>query len=614
MITLGMQNNSADPRYLQAVTTLKHFDANSLEGQHWTPNGTWSPSYGTISRHSINAKISLYDLASTYLTAFRMSVQQGGAAGIMCSYNRINGVPSCANEYLLKRVLRREWGFLGYVVSDSGALADFVNYHNYTQDWKETVAVAIQAGCDVDSAAWPGGGPWATGGKYITHLPEAVRMGFVSEAAVDQAVRNTLEIRFRLGLFDPIEDQPFWHVPPEVVQSDPHVALAKEATTQGFVLLKNEDSIVPLDPSRTVAVIGPHVNDRKVMIGTTGEICRDDSNNGCVTSFFEGFSNVTAKHGGKTIRSTGCPVFGNGTDGFKAALQVASESDVVVFLGGLNQTIEDEGIDRPDIRLPDIQVDLIQRLAQVNPNIVLVLLHGGMVALEEVVDSVSAIVSAGYPGRYAGMALPEALFGLEENAWGKLPVTWYKGSIVNELNMVNFGMGRPPGRTYRYHTGEPLFRFGYGLNPLTRFELKDMVVHPVTCQEMIDTEDPYYYCGNFNLSVSIANVGKRAGDEVLLASFVPKDIPRSEPASKLLEQLFGFERIHIRAGESRIVSFELSRKTLQLFDDAGIPKVYPGRYLLRMSNGIESVERLVWVNTSGEILVKDDQEEPALLE
>jgi len=404
--TLGLQNNSeVDSRYLQAVSTLKHFTANSLEGRFWNEDGNWSPpgkmedgiigAISKISRHNLDAHISLYDLETTYLPSFERTVKEGGAAGIMCAFNRINGAPVSVDEYLLKTVLRDRWNFRGYVTSDTGGLNDVRNRHHYTHDWNTTVALAIRAGCDVESS--PAGGYYydrrpntttnnnnnnnntnnksgedvdddsaagrrkksnvnnsGVNGLYVDFIPKAVRMGVLSESSVDEALRNVLRVRFRLGLFDPIEDQPFWKVPPGVVQSPSHVQLSKEATAQGFVLLKNDNHMIPLQISseNAVALIGPHIHDRTTMIGNYfGEICRDDKTNGCVASFYEGFSNVMTKTkysggGGRLLPSKGCSVAGNDTSGIDEALKVASEAEVVVFIGGLDLHLESEDNDR----------------------------------------------------------------------------------------------------------------------------------------------------------------------------------------------------------------------------------------------------------------------------
>jgi hypothetical protein len=257
---------------------------------------------------------------------------------------------------------------------------------------------------------------------------------------------------------------------------------------------------------------------------------------------------------------------------------------------------------RPDIRLPEVQTQLLQRIAKVNPKIVLVLLHGGMVGLDDVLEHVEAIVSAGYPGRYASTVLPEALLGVRDRGWGKSPVTWYKNSFVDEFNVLDYDMGRPPGRTYRYYRGEPNFRFGVGLNPLTTFGLKEMAIIPWNCPDQnLEGDSPgILFCSKLHLSGTVSNTGHRAADEVVMAYFVPLDIPQSEPASKLREQLFGFERIHLQPGQSREVSFVVqANKTLKLATSLGKPVTFPGRYLLRISNGMEFSELTLTVGEDG---------------
>jgi beta-glucosidase-like glycosyl hydrolase len=583
MHTLGLQNNSQlDDRYLQAVATLKHFDANSLEGPHWTLEGTWDPAKGTISRHSVNAKISLHDLAMSYLPAFQQAVVEGGAAGIMCSYNRINGVPSCANEYLLQQVLRRQWNFRGYVTSDSSALNDIVQNHHYAKDMLEMVPLALQAGCDIESAPWPSGHPHATGGEYITHIPEAVHKELLDEALVDRALRNALEIRFRLGLFDPIKDQPFWKVEPNVVRAEKHVQMAKEATAQGMVLLKNEGHLLPLlNDTPIVALIGPHIHDRKAMAGNyLGELC-PGSNFDCITSFAEGFSNATTRYGGTLLPVEGCAVSGTDISGFSKAKDAASQADVVIFMGGLDASLEAEGKDRPDIRLPSVQSKLIQEIAQVNANIVLVLMHGGMVGLDAVIHHVPVVVSMGYPGIYAGEVLPEVLLGRTDNAWGKLAITWYHDDIQEQLNMLDFSMTRPPGRTHRYYTGKPLFSFGHGLNPLTSFQMSRFLQVSRSSKKTKKNE--------VTLSTNVTNSGTRAATEVVLAFFQPpRDLPASEPASMLRQQLFGFDRVHIEPQSSKQISIDFSPSNLQLYDADGMPKLFTGVYTIMFTTGSES--------------------------
>ena len=180
---------------------------------------------------------------------------------MMCSYNEVNGKPSCANSLLLKDLLRDTWRFDGYVTSDSGAVQDITDNHHYCNNLTCAVGAALSSGCDVESAAWPKDHPWGTGSPYIKYSGDAIKDNLMTKDDLDTAVYNALMIRFRLGLFDPVEDQPYWHVDPDVVRSEAHTELAKDSTLQGFVLLQNGNDasgpVLPFDTSLSTAVIGP---------------------------------------------------------------------------------------------------------------------------------------------------------------------------------------------------------------------------------------------------------------------------------------------------------------------------------------------------------------------
>lgn len=338
----------------------------------------------------------------------------------------------------------------------------------------------------------------------------------------------------------------------------------------------------------SIEVFGSTVVDSKSIIGSQnnllsfpvgnylGEICPGGKYD-CITSFAEGFSNATAKYGGTLRTARGCDVAGTDTKGFQEARDVASDADLVIFLGGLDSSLEKESKDRPDIRLSSIQSQLIQELTPLCSNFVLVLMHGGMVGLDAVIDRVPVVVSMGYPGIYAGELLPDVLMGNIVNSWGKLAITWYHDDIQEQLNMLDFSMSRPPGRTHRYYTGTPQFAFGHGLNPLTTFVMSKLRV-----SHSRKTKD------GLRLSTNITNTGSRAGSEIVLAFFEPPStIPVSEPASKLKQQLFGFERAFLQPNEKKEVFVEVSISTLQLYDADGLPAVFPGKYSIKISNGSE---------------------------
>lgn len=221
----------------------------------------------------------------------------------------MNGVPTCASSFLLHDVLRGDWGFDGYVTSDSGAVKDIFESHHYTSNWNDTVKAAIEAGCDMESASWPKDHPWSTGGPYIKYIPGVVRSGLMNESKLDDALRHTLDLRFRLGLFDPVENQPFWNdISEKDIRSDEHQSRAVDATEQSFVLLRNEKNTLPFRAGKRVLVTGPHADDRGAILGNyIGEICADSSYN-CVKSPFEAIQAMNNASNGTTTLEPGCEI------------------------------------------------------------------------------------------------------------------------------------------------------------------------------------------------------------------------------------------------------------------------------------------------------------------
>eukprot|EP00048_Salpingoeca_helianthica_P015648 m.227816 g.227816 ORF g.227816 m.227816 type:complete len:774 (+) comp17327_c0_seq1:3-2324(+) len=561
MYSRGMQQGD-DPRYLMGVTTLKHFDANSLEG-------TWGP-YKNITRHTINENISIYDLASTYLYPFAVSVIEGGAAGVMCSYNSINGVPSCANPWLLDDVLRKSWGFDGYVTSDSGAVEDVLENHHYVSNRTEAVAEAIRAGCDVQSASWPKDQPWSTGGWYIDETPSAVKTGLLSEADLDAALARVLRIRFRLGLFDPIDQQPYWHIPPEAVRTPESEALATDMTEQGLVLLQNP-SVLPLVAGQRVAVIGPLARDKGVLLGNyLGQVCPGNNTDdfSCVDDILHSIHHINGLD--KTTYVQGVSsVTSMSTSGFAAAISAANAAEAVILVIGLDGSVEGEGHDRHSITLPGVQEQLAAELLATGKPVVIVLLNGGAVAIDALVGSKAAIIEAWYPGYYGAGAIGRAIFG-QTNKFGKLPITIFNSEYVSQFDMLSFDMTRAPGRTYRYFTGTPLFPFGFGLS-YTTFQL--------------DWAGPVPQQLPGSASISVHNMGSRGGDETVMVFFTPLDLPASAPASKIVKQLLTFERVTVAAEQTITINFALTMNQLALFDAQGNRVVFGGRYRLLFTNG-----------------------------
>jgi len=230
--TKGLQEGS-DPRYLQGVSTLKHWAAYSVEN------------YEGVTRFEFNAVVSPYDLTNTYFVAWKAAVTEGNAMGVMCSYNALNGIPTCADKFL-NDTLRGTFGFKGYVTSDSGAIGCMVSGHHYVPNDVQAAAVSITAGTDINS-----------GNVYLNDLTNALQQKLITEQDIDNALYNAFKIRFLLGLFDPIENQPYWHVPPTAVNTEQSQALNLLSTHQSMVLLQNHGNILPFKKRKECSCIGP---------------------------------------------------------------------------------------------------------------------------------------------------------------------------------------------------------------------------------------------------------------------------------------------------------------------------------------------------------------------
>eukprot|EP01113_Clastostelium_recurvatum_P014919 TRINITY_DN1818_c0_g2_i1.p1 TRINITY_DN1818_c0_g2~~TRINITY_DN1818_c0_g2_i1.p1 ORF type:complete len:760 (+),score=162.36 TRINITY_DN1818_c0_g2_i1:146-2425(+) len=558
--TTGLQQGE-DKRFLQAVVTLKHWAAYSLEDIPGT----------NINRYNFNAIVNSYDWANTYTPAFKAAVVEGKAKGVMCSYNALNNIPTCASTFL-NNTLRGDWGFDGYVTSDSGAVGCIQNNHHYVSTNPEACAAAIKGGTDIDS-----------GGDYDTSLLLAVSQNLIKISDVDLSLYRVLKIRFELGLFDPIDDQPYWHVSPDVVNTPASQALNLLATQQTLVLLKNSPLkgsstlTLPFPKGKKVAVIGPHGNATGDMVGNyLGQICPDRSFD-CVVSPFLAIQKLNV--GGTTVYVEGTSVSGNTTSGFDAAIQAASAADYVVLMIGLDQGVEGEMHDRVNITLPGVQDQFSQKIISLGKPTAVVLLNGGAVAIDWIHDEADvAVLEAFYPGFQGGNAIATAIFG-DYNPGGKMPYTVYRSDYIHQVNMTSMDMSLAPGRTYRYFKGAPLWPFGYGLT-YTAFTL---AWHNESDHHQFDenTEVPVHKLGAVTYVVTVNNTGKVAGDEVVQAYF------QSPTDQKLIRQLFGFQRVHLLPGQQTEVKFTLSPSTFELGDEEGTVQVGRGVYTLHFTNGVD---------------------------
>lgn len=533
----GLQGD--DPRYLKLVATPKHFAV------HSGPEAD---------RHRFDARASWRDMRLTYLPAFQATVQEGGAFSVMGAYNRTNGEACCASPTLLQKVLREEWGFEGYVVSDCGAIDDIYAHHRLVDTPEEAAALAVKNGCDLNC------------GKTYRSLVEAVEQGLITEAELDIALRRLFKARLRLGMFDPQEQVPYSSIPLEVVDCPEHRQLALETARQSMVLLKNE-GVLPLRKDlKRVAVIGPNADQELVMLGNYY------GTPAFITSVLEGIKKKVSP-GTQVTYVRGCSILAEDRGGFAAAVALAKEADVAVVVLGLSQLVEgeegqEEGNqpgehslgDRTRIALPGVQEDLLKEIHATGTPVVLVLLNGSAIAVNWAQAHIPAILEGWYGGQAGGDAVADVLFG-ETNPGGRLPVTFYQ-SEEQLPPFTDYGM---EGKTYRYFRQPVLYPFGYGLS-YTSFSYSQLQVRPTRArpheQVMID--------------VTVKNTGNRDGDEVV--QLYLQDMEASQPVP--ITSLMGFQRVHIPAGEEVRVRFTVGTNGLFIVDENDQSRLEAGKFCL----------------------------------
>ncbi len=539
----GLQGE--DPRYLKLVATPKHYAVHS------------GPEHA---RHEFDARVSARDLWDTYLPAFEACVREGRAVSVMGAYNRTNGEPCCASPTLLEEILRKRWGFDGYVVSDCGAIRDIYHGHKVVATAEEAAALAVRHGCDLNC------------GVTYSALVKAVEKGLITEAEIDRSVRRLFTARMRLGMFDPPERVPYAQIPYSVNDCAEHRALALQAARESIVLLKNEGNLLPLAGNlRAVAVIGPNADAELVLLGNY---------NGTPSSAVTPLQGIRARAGARTeVRyAPGCEVAGTSTAGFAEAIQAARSADVAILVLGLDQAQEGEegqreGVagggssqgDRVGLGLPGVQEELLRAVHATGTPVVLVLLNGSPIALGWAAEHVPAIVEAWYPGEEGGTAIAEVLWG-DYSPAGRLPITFYR----SDADLPPFTDYAMAGRTYRYFQGQPLFPFGFGLS-YTTFAYTGLRVSP----EQIAPGE------SVTVTAEVRNTGPRAGDEVV--QLYLRALEPGGPAP--LRALAGFARLHLEAGEARTVSFTLSPQQMARVDEGGERVLDPGAYEVSVGGG-----------------------------
>jgi beta-glucosidase len=449
----------------------------------------------------------------------------------MASYNAINGVPSNINPLLLNEILKKDWGFQGFVVSDLGGVNTMVQGHMKGQmTFEDAVAQSLIAGCDFSDK------------EFETYSPAAVRQGLLPEARLNDAVFRVMRDRIRLGEFDPPALVPFSKISTNEICSPEHRALALKAARESIVLLVNRDNFLPLDKSRLkkIAVIGPHAD----TFTTGGYSGRADK----PVKPLQGIKNRAA--GGTEVRyAPGCDITGGtgATDSIPQAAEVARGADVAIVFVGTNGRIEAEGRDRTSLSLPGRQEELVKAVRAANPKTVVVLMNAGPLTIPWLKENVPAILEAWWDGVEGGDAIADVLFG-DINPAGRLPHTVY-ASESQVPSQDEYDVTK--GFTYMYINGKPLFPFGYGLS-YTQFKYSNL---RVSTQQIPAT-------GKVMVSVDVENSGKRAGDEVVQMYVHDVECSVKRPT----KELRGFERVALRPAEKKTVTFTLPGEKLAFWD------------------------------------------------
>jgi beta-glucosidase len=519
----GLQGD--DPRYLKLVSTLKHYAVNNVEKD----------------RQSLSATVSERMLHEYWLPHFRDAIVEGRAQSVMASYNAINGVPSNINPLLLTEILKKQWGFQGFVVSDLGGVNTMVKGHMQGKmTYEDAVAKSLIAGCDFSDK------------EFETYIPAAVRQGLLPQERLDDALHRVLRDRFRLGEFDPPQIVPYSRISPNVICSAKHRALALQAARESIVLLTNRDSFLPLDKSklRKIAVIGPHAD----LFTPGGYSGRADN----PVTPLQGIKN-RAREGTEILYAKGCEIAKRATSRsgkqpardedtmIREAAELAGRADVAMVYVGTANAIEAEGRDRTSLSLPGRQEELVKAVLAANPRTVVVLMNAGPLTIPWIKDHAPAILEAWWNGVDGGNAIADVLLG-NYNPAGRLPHTVYASESQvppqDEYDVTN-------GFTYMYLKGEPLFAFGHGLSYTTfrygKLELSDQQI----------ARD-----SKLTASVEVTNTGKREGDEV-----VQLYVHEVDPAVKRpIKELRGFDRISLKPGETKKVTFTLPAEKLAYYD------------------------------------------------
>ena len=500
--------------------------------------------------------MSEYTLRSIYFPPFKAAVD-AGVGTLMSAFNDLNGVPSSANPFTLTKVLRDEWKFDGFVVSDYTAVKELIN-HGIAADDKEAARLALNAGVEMEMVSR----------LYNQNGRQLLQEGKLSQTTIDEAVRRILRIKFRLGLFEhPYAD--------EALERDAFLtpesrAAAREIAGRSMVLLKNDNEALPLSKSlNSIAVIGPLADNTSAQLGWWSGDGRDQDT---VTPL----AGIKAKISPQTKVSyaKGCEITGDSTAGFAEAVSAARNAEVAVVFVGEAKEMVGEAASRSSLDLPGRQMDLVREVYRTGKPTIVVLVNGRPSTIGWIVENVPAILEAWMGGTEGGDAIADILFG-DVNPGGKLPVTFPRavGQVPIYYNHMN--TGRPPEASNRYTSKyldlpwTPQFPFGYGLS-YTKFTISNLQLGAARI----------FPEGKLTVTVDVENIGKRAGDEVV-------QLYIRDPAASVtrpVKELKGFQRLTLQPGEKRRVEFTLGPQQLGFYNREMRFVVEPGEFKVMVGN------------------------------
>jgi len=551
----GLQG-SPDDKYKRVVATCKHFVAYDME--NWNGNH----------RYQWDAHVNSQELVEYYMPTFESCARDSNVGAFMCSYNALNGVPTCADPWLLNTILRQHWNWTGeqqWVVSDCDAVQNVYLPHEYAQTREEAVALSLKAGTDIDC-----------GNYYPQHLPGAYEQGLINMTDVDTALIRQYSSLIRLGYFDG-DAVPYRSLGWDDVSTPYAQQLAYQAAVEGITLLKN-DGTLPLQISNgtKVAIIGGWANATTMMLG----------NYAGIPPYFH--SPLWAlNQTGATVYYSGSPG-GQGdptTDQQDGIWTAAENADVIIYADGIDLGVESEDKDRYTIAWTGNQLDVIERLGYYGKPVIVLQMGGGQVDDSPLVknENVSAILWGGYPGQDGGVALLDIIQGKAAPA-GRLPTTQYPANYVSQIPMTDMTL-RPnatsgsPGRTYMWYNGQPIFEFGFGMHYTNFTASTSSSQDTYAISDLVSGCTEYYKdrCAFETFSVDVENTGSVTSDYSTLAFLAGEHGPQPYPNKRLV----AYQRLHnITGGSIQTASLNLTLGSLARVDEMGNKVLYPGDYSL----------------------------------